>query len=210
MQKLARKVKSDNMFIGKKQYEKLLQSMESRMEENLQTISGGLERGSRRLEEMDQNIGQLKTAVQKHDMAIEDLLDEWDDRESEKDSFRKRMQECVQSENLLLDLFESYQEQFWNLKRIAQKDETWAAQMALMEQKLEHCRRLCGISVIEKCGVEVDYDFHEVVEVVDTTERDQDRLVAGIVRWGYLYKGKVKRKAQVTAYHYAAAKTAEG
>ena len=90
----------------------------------------------------------------------------------------------------------------WNMKRFAgRKDETWAAQIALMEQKLEHCRQMCGISIIEKCGVEVDYDLHEVIEVRTTAEPNKDRLIAEIIDWGYLYKGKVKKRAQVTVYH---------
>lgn len=198
------------MFLSRKQCEKLLQSMGSRVEEKLQTIVEGLEEDNRKLEEIDQNVGQLKAAVQKHDMAIEDLLEEWEDKKSEKDGFRKRIQDCEQSENLLLELFETYQEQFWNLKRFTEnKDETWSAQMALMEQKLEQCRKLCSISIIEESGTEVNYDLHEVIEVVDTTERGKDRLIAGIINWGYLYKGRVKKKAQVTAYHAINAETAE-
>ena len=198
------------MFFGKNHYEQLLQSMESRVEEKLQIIAGGLQEENRKLEEIDQNIGQLKAAVQKHDMAIEDLLEEWEDKKSKKDDFRKRIQDCEQSENLLLELFESYQEQFWNLKRFAEKkDETWSAQMTLMGQKLEYCRQICGISIIEESGTEVNYDLHEVIEVVDTTERARDRLIAEIINWGYLYKGRVKKKAQVTAYHAINAEMAE-
>lgn len=197
------------MFMSRKQYEKLLQDMEGRVDEKLRTIAGGLTEGGKRLEEIDQNMGQLKAAVQKHDMAIEDLLDEWDSRESEKESFRKQIQEWEQSETLLLELFESYQEQLWNIKRLTKKEETWSAQIALMEQKLEQCRQLCGINIIEQCGIEVDYNLHEVIEAVDTVERSKDRTVAGIIRWGYLYKGRVKKKAQVTAYHFVDAENTE-
>lgn len=198
------------MFIGKKQYDKLLQSVESVVEEKSRAVFRGVEESSRRLAEIDQNIGQLKTAVQKHDMAIEDLLDEWADKDSQEDSFRKQMQDCEQSENLLLELFEAYQEQFWNVSRFAgKKDETWSVQMSLMEQKLEQCRQLCGISIIEECGIEVNYNLHEVIEAVDTTEQDKDRLIAGIINWGYLYKGKVKRKAKVIAYRVVNVETAE-
>ncbi len=190
------------MFIGRKQYEKLLQGLEDKLEEKFQAVSRSLGEGGGKLEGIDQDIGQLRTEVQKHNMAVEDLLDEWEDRKSEKDSARKQMLEYEQSEKNLLELFESYQEQFWNLKRFTeQKEEAWSAQTALMEQKLERCRKLCGISIIEECGGKVDYDLHEVIEVVDTAEQDKDKVVAGIVSWGYLYKGRVRKKAQVTAYH---------
>lgn len=195
------------MFINKRKYEELLQRLENKLEEKFREIAGEWNEGSRKLEEIDRSIGQLRTAVQKHDMSMEDLLEKWEDKESERDGIRKQTLEYEQSENMLLGLFESYQEQFWNLKRFAdRKDEALSAQMALMEQKLENCRQLCGISIIEECGTEVDYDLHEVIEAVDTAEQDKDKLVAGIINWGYLYKGKVKKKARVTAFR--AVKTA--
>ena len=55
----------------------------------------------------------------------------------------------------------------------------------------------------------MNYDIHEVIEVVDTTERARDRLIAEIINWGYLYKGRVKKKAQVTAYQAINAEMAE-
>ena len=96
------------MFISKRQYEELLQRLESSLEEKSRTISGNMNENGRKLEGIDQDISRLQAAVQKHDMAIEDLLEEWEEKESEKDSIRKRMMEYEQSENLLLDLFVCY------------------------------------------------------------------------------------------------------
>lgn len=183
------------MLIGKKRYEELLET-------KFQVISGRMQENSEKLEEIGRCTEQLRTAVLKHDMAIEDLLEKLEENESEREKSEKRILECRQTEKLLLELFESYQEQFWNLKRLAgEKDEAWAAQMALVGAKLEHCRQLCGISIIEKGGIEVNYDLHEVIEAVDTVRQEQDRLVAEIISWGYLYKGRVMKKAKVTAYH---------
>lgn len=138
------------MFISKRKCEELLQRMENRQEEQSCAIAGALSGCSGKLEEIEQNIGQLRTAVQKHDMAIEDLLEKWEAKESEKDSVRGQLLKYEQSEDALLALFESYQEQFWNMKRFAEKkEEAWSAQTALMEQKLERCRQLCGSSI---CG----------------------------------------------------------
>ncbi len=182
------------MLIGKKRYEELL-------EKKFQVISGRMQENSEKLEEIGRCIEQLRTAVLKHDMAIEDLLEKLEENESEREESGKQILECRQSEKLLLELFESYQEQFWNLKRLAgEKDETWSAQMTLVGTKLEHCRQLCGISIIEESGTEVNYDLHEVIEAVDTVQQEQDRLVAEVISWGYLYKGKVMKKAKVAAY----------
>ncbi len=203
--------RNGKMLISKKQYEELLRKMEDRLEKRFQAIAGKLEEDSGKLEEMGRCTGELRTAVQKHDMAIEDLLEKLEENESEREEAGKRILECERSENLLLELFESYQEQFWNLKRFAgEQDGAWSAQLALIEEKLEHCRQLCGISVIEESGVEVNYDLHEVVEAVDTAEQDHDKLVAEIISWGYLYKGKIMKKARVRAYHVVNADTAGG
>ena len=150
---------------------------------------------------MNQNFSQLHSDVHKHDMAIEDLLDEWAEKKSDEDDVTARLQESAHTEKLLLELFEAYQEQFWNLKHYAvSKDEALTAQVALMEKNLEHYRRSCAISIIQECGVSVDYDLHDVIEAVDTTDPSLDKTIAEIYRCGYLYKGKVRKKAQAAAY----------
>lgn len=155
---------------------------------------------------LEQQLNQLQTDVHKHDMAIEDLLDEWDEKKSDEESVKTRELEAVQTEKLLLSLFEAYQEQFWNLKHYAaSKDGTWASQLALMEINLEHFRRTCAISMIQECGVSVDYDLHEIIEAIDTTDPALDKTIADIYRCGYLYKGKVRKKAQAAAYRFSPA-----
>lgn len=160
---------------------------------------------------MNQSLGQLESRfdrlhsdVHRHDMAIEDLLDEWEDKKSDEEDVKEQLMEASQTEKLLLALFEAYQEQFWNLRHYAaSKDETWTAQLALMEKNLERFRRSCAISVIQDCGVHVDYDLHEIIEALDTKDPAQDKTIAEIYRCGYLYKGKVQKKAQACAYRFS-------
>lgn len=150
---------------------------------------------------INQKLNQLHSDVHKHDMAIEDLLDEWAEKKSDEEDVTARLQEAAQTEKLLLELFEAYQEQFWNLKHYAaSRDEALTAQVALMEKNLEHYRHSCAISMIQDCGVSVDYDLHDVIEAVDTTNPALDKTIAEIYRCGYLYKGKVRKKAQAAAY----------
>ncbi len=150
---------------------------------------------------LNKNISQLHTDVQKHNMAIEDLLDEWDEKKSDEASVRKSIQESEHTEQQLLQLFETYQEQFWNLKHFtASKDNSWTAQIALMEETLEHCRQSCQISMIQEYGIKVNYELHEVIEAIDTTDPALDKIIADVYRCGYLYKGTVRKKAQVSAY----------
>ena len=156
-----------------------------------------------------QTIGQLESRldglhsdVHKHDMAIEDLLDEWDEKKSDEKEVQAQLQEASQTETLLLSMFETYQEQFWSLRHYADsnKDEAWAAQLALMEKTLERCRHSCAIDVIQDCGVSVDYQLHDVIEAVECADPALDKTVAQVYRCGYLYKGKVRKKARIAAY----------
>lgn len=156
------------------------------------------------LNKIETHFSQMHSDVHKHDMAIEDLLDEWAEKKSDEDDIKAHLKEAGQTEKLLLELFEAYQEQFWNLKHYAaSKDESWSSQISLMEKNLEHCRRSCTIHMIQDCGVSVDYDLHEVIEAIDTTDPSLDKTVAQIYRCGYLYKGKVIKKAQAAAYRFS-------
>lgn len=163
-----------------------------------------LQQNMRHLEtNLSQDLQKLQVDVHRHDMAIEDLLDEWAEKKSDEDSAAARLREASQTEHLLLDLFEAYQEQFWNLKHFAaSKDEAWTSQIALMEQALEHYQRSCAISLINECGVSVDYDLHDIIEATDTSDPALDKKIAEIYRCGYLYKGKVRKKAQAAAYRF--------
>ena len=206
------------MFFSRKKQEEFFQKWEEhfyssentlqKLEKNFRLLENDIQKTNKeaaeknsQLETVSQNVTALQSTIQKHDMAIEDLLEEWEEKRSDEEIVQKQLSDYSQSEKQLLELFEAYQEQFFNLKRFADsKDAVWAKQIALMEKTLEHYRRLCGICMIEECGIKVNYDLHEVIEAVDTTDSSKDKTIAAIYRCGYLYKGKVKRKAQVGAY----------
>lgn len=165
------------------------------------TLEKGIADSGRQFDELDKKMGQLHAAVQKHDMAIEDLLDVLEENSSDEKERKERFREYEQNECRLLELFEMYQEQFWNLKRFAEKkDDAWSSQMALMEENLKRSLKLCGIHLIQECGTEADYDLYEIIQTIDTEDPRQEGKIAEIYRCGYLYKGKVKKKAQAAAY----------
>jgi predicted nuclease with TOPRIM domain len=75
-------------------------------------------------------------------MSIEDLLEEWEEKRSDEADVRSRFQEGERSENLLLKVFEAYQEQFWSLKRFTDTADT----------KLAEQLELPGTKVLMKSG----------------------------------------------------------
>lgn len=194
------------MFFNRKKQEEFFGKLEEKfhlLEDGLQQSKKEAAEKSSQWEIISQNVTTLQSVIQKHDMAIEDLLEEWEEKRSDEELVQKQLSEYSKSEQQLLELFEAYQEQFFNLKRFAgAKDPAWTEQIALMEKALRHCQQLCGICIIEECGTEVDYDLHEVIEAVSTADSSKDKTIAAIYRCGYIYKGKVKRKAQVGAYRF--------
>lgn len=152
--------------------------------------------------DMHQSFSSFHSIIQKHDMALEDLLDEWEERQSDNQAVQNQIQELEQNEVRLLELIDAFQEQFWSLKRFANtsQDATLSAQVELMEQALERSRLQCNVHTISECGVDVNYSLHEIVEAIDTDDPSLDKKIADIYRCGYIYKGAVKKKAQAAAY----------
>lgn len=177
--------------------------LEEKLDAKLDALTQRMLDENGKLAEVSGNLDKLQRLVQEQGMSIEDLLEEWSERTVLEDELRMQLREDEEEEQHLLQLFEAYQEQFHNLQRFARgRDEAWTAQIAMMERSLEHYRQACGISLIGECGTEVDYDMHEVIEAIETAQPDQDRKIADVYRGGYLYKGKIKRKAQVAAYKF--------
>ena len=188
------------MFWNRKNIE-LITKLEEKLEARLEVLGQKLSDGNARLSDTARNLEQLQRSVREQGMSVEDLLEEWNGRNAAEEELRAQLRECADKERHLLELFEAYQEQLRSLRRFADgKDEEWVAQIAMMERGLEHYRQMCGITLIGECGAEVDYDLHEVIETVDTAMPDRDRKIADVYRSGYLYQGKVRRKAQVAVY----------
>ncbi len=188
-------------FKSREKEDRLKNELIQSLDDRFQTLRQEIGEGGRQMEELNKKVGQLQLSVQRHDMSIEDLLEEWEEKRSDEADVRSRFQEGERSENLLLKVFEAYQEQFWSLKRFADTADTkLAEQLELMEKNLMHARQICGISMIGDCGAALNYDLHEVIEVLDTTDTRLDGMIAVVYSCGYLYKGKVKKKARVAVY----------
>ncbi|MBO6148154.1 MAG: nucleotide exchange factor GrpE [Lachnospiraceae bacterium] len=148
------------------------------------------------------DIPLLKSGLEKQGMALEDILESIQDigQSDGKDNDEKNEHEKSREE--LLALISSYEDKFWDLKRMAQEIPEWNEQTGIMERMLERDRQICGIDIIGQTDVKVDYGLHEVIEVKESDDYDKDQTVAAVFRCGIIYKGKVIRKAQIVAYKY--------
>ncbi|MCC8102886.1 MAG: hypothetical protein LIP11_11735 [Clostridiales bacterium] len=152
---------------------------------------------------LSKTVEELRTQAGRHDMAIEDLLDEWADKDAARREAKMTLQRYKEREEGLVEPLELYQEQFWSIKKfLASKDEALAVQMAAFEERVKPGRQLCQISCIEEAAQAVDFRIHEVVEVLETRERELDGKIAEVYSPGSLYEGAVRKKARVAAWKY--------
>ena len=155
-------------------------------------------------QELGQEMQQLGNTIKKHDLAIENLLDELEEQQGDNQEKKKKEQEQKLEREKFLNLFEAYQDQFWQIKEFpGNRNETWQQQLSLMEQELKKSQIYCGITSIDQVDETVDFDLHEVIEVIDTHDENRDRKIARIYSPGFVYCGKVRKKAKAAVYRFA-------
>ena len=166
-------------------------------------------------ENLARGLETLRQAVQKHDMAIADMLDTWDEwreqQAEQADSLRDVLSQKTQAEigvlrereETLLDGLITAYDQLFQLCAAADSsgNEIWRKQLRLAEAKLnEKCLR-AGLQVTGLAGESFSYDLHEPLEKLDTALPDQHLTVAEVFSPGYWYHGKLLRKAKVSVYY---------
>ncbi|MCI6996115.1 MAG: nucleotide exchange factor GrpE [Oliverpabstia sp.] len=192
------------MLFGKKKKEEgetseLLKQLGEKIDNSSKLYDASLHK----VEQMQQQMNDFEKTLKRHDMSLEDLLDEWSERQSDESQIRDQMRSLRETEEKFLKLFEVYQEELWAMHRLASTmGNDWQRQMQLMSQNVKAQMCLCGISPVEESGIPVDYALHEVVEVVETTDIQKNKTIAEVYRPGYVYRGRVKKKAQVKAFRY--------
>ncbi len=187
------------MLFGKRKAER--ESLYRQIAGQLQALTEEVREGREALAELGREVRQNGTDISRHDMALEDCLDMLEEWKEVGDHERKRRQELEQEREKLLRVFQTYQEQLWDMKTYAgEKDSVWHQQLLLMEKTAQESMLMSGLTEINQTGCAVNYELHEVIEVRDTEDAHRDRTVAAIYRPGYLYQGKVRKKARVAAF----------
>ena len=187
------------MLFGKRKAEREL--LCGQFTEQLQALTEEVREGREALAELGREVKQNGTDISRHDMALEDCLDMLEEWKEDRDQERKRRQELEQEREKLLTLFQTYQEQLWDMKTYArEKDAVWYQQLLLLEKAVQESMLMSGLTEINQTGCAVNYELHEVIEVRDTEDVHRDRTVAAIYRPGCLYQGKVRKKARVAAF----------
>ena len=170
--------------------------------EELKTFSEKRENSERQLTEQTK---ELSFAIESHNMAIEDLLDELQDQKEHRKIQKQLEAKLVQYEleqDKLLFLIMDYDSQVRLLKEAVNKaqDCAWTEQINMMAKKLSGDLSAHKIIVTGQPGEPVNFELHEVIQVSGTTDQTRDGLVERVIENGYMKDGRVLKKAKVSAY----------
>lgn len=186
---------------------------ERQMQERLERLEAALlsmERENREsAEALSARVSDLRGAANRHDMAIADMLDTWEEwrealRSELSGRYREEARESARRENALLETLVDFHDQFYALKRAAEQagDHSWKRQLELAGEKMSGKYALADLQIIQAKDAPVNYDLHEVVSVEAAENRNQSMRVADVYTCGYAYRGKVIRKAKVAAFQW--------
>jgi len=203
------------MFGIRKMLKQILERL-SKLEENQKEITST---DIDRTEKLEKELKQLTTAANRHDIAIEDLLDSWEEMQTAQKeeagktvSILKELSDrdrkmATEREKSLLDLLMQTQDQLFALQKAASDagTEEWIRQFALADRKLGAARLPAGFQVIADNMIPVDYGLHEVINLTETDDPALKHFVAEIYTCGYVYQGKVLRKASISAFRLSEA-----
>ena len=150
-------------------------------------------------------VGKLQSDVKHHDMAIEDMIESWEEFQQENRQQNQQMKELfsrIGAEDRLMELCVAYEQQMHMIRRMAAGDPSWEKQLALVDTQLQPIRDKAGFLVISKKGDPVDYALHEVISVQETEEEEKNGRIESVYEPGFCRNGQVYRKAKVGAYRY--------
>ena len=143
------------------------------------------------------NCKEILSEINRHDMAIENMLDEWEEKKEQDRELEKLKDESGR----LVDVFSAYHDQLFILRNaLGRENPEWNRQLEMMEYILNQKRMKACLQVIEQDNVPVDYSLHEITGIVETHDEKQHGIISEILSPGYIYHGEVIKKALVSVY----------
>lgn len=204
------------MFFEKKRTQQIKESVQEVLEETLHKQEQKLlEQQMDQNNQVSESIEKNQKMIRKLSDTIEDFLDTLQEDNNEIKQFQQRLKESEEREQRLAELIVLYQEQMelldlWISTQVdgnADSNEynkeavqAWKQQYNMLKGQVNAESRLCAIENVGEEGESVDYRLHEVLQAIEAEEKEQEGTVAKVYSRGMLYKGKVIKKARVSAY----------
>lgn len=157
---------------------------------------------------LEERMNELQKLQKRQVQSVEDFLEEEQERTDRGEALRQRVQEAGEREEHLLALVGCFQEQLHLLHQQIvmefqendSKASAWEKQFEIAEDCLKRRMRSCALEEVGHEMEVLDFDYHEVLKVIDTVDDGIESRVAEVFNPGYIYCGKVIKKAQVAAY----------
>lgn len=192
------------MFFIKRKQESENQSTETILKEYLTQVTEMQKQensGIRKmLEEMKQEQIDMQKFLRKRMETLDDFLDELQGEKEIREEKEQAENVAADREKKLCQLIGIYSEQLHILEEILSEKEGWKEQFAMMKQKRNP---FCGLAQIQEtgnAGEAFDYRLHEIIETKETDQENQEGVIAKVYVPGFMYQGKIMKKAQVCVY----------
>ncbi|MDO4294483.1 MAG: nucleotide exchange factor GrpE [Eubacteriales bacterium] len=167
-------------------------------------------------EKLAEGQQELARAFRRQMTAVEDFLEEQQERQDAAEAAEKLLQAEKERELALCRALALCTEQLDQVeqaltgqaKKAGQDSATlpeqaaraWAGQFGLMRQKRRQLCGLAGVQELGNVGEPFDYRLHDVLDTVSAQEKELEGRIARVYRTGLMFDGKVLEKAQVCAY----------
>lgn len=180
------------------------------MKEKVAAQSGELARMRAVLEELAAGQGELQKTARRQTGSFEDLLEEIEEQKEASREAETQRKEAAARETALVNAACFCMEQLHLLEmglvregrteEEARQGGAWRKQFAIFSRERG---QVCALAGIQETGVLLepyDYRIHEGIETEETGNMDWNGKVAKVYQPGFVYRGKVLKKAQVSVY----------
>jgi molecular chaperone GrpE (heat shock protein) len=197
--KSKRKIEVIQMFFSKKR------------DEADRAILSEIHELSDKIDSLNNAVEGSQKSIRNNSDTISDFIDEIQDKNDSERALGLQVSELKADQQRLLDIISDYSQQldmFYNgVTQLENKDDlenhiSWEKQLFMAKNQIENSLMLCGIQKTGQVEEKTDYRIHEIIDIVETDNKEQNELIARVYSKGIIYKGKVIRKAKVAVYKY--------
>jgi molecular chaperone GrpE (heat shock protein) len=166
---------------------------------------------SDKIDSLNNAVEGSQKSIRNNSDTISDFIDEIQDKNDSERALGLQVSELKADQQRLLDIISDYSQQldmFYNgVNQLENKDDlenhiSWEKQLFMAKNQIENSLMLCGIQKTGQVEEKTDYRIHEIIDIVETDNKEQNELIARVYSKGIIYKGKVIRKAKVAVYKY--------
>lgn len=183
-------------------------SLSGQQADSAEMLKQTLNRVSQQMSSLEQRYGESEKIIRRQSDSFEDLLDEIQDQQKEQNSQSGLLKENQQREQAFLALISCIRDQMYLLEQKMTEDDSlseekktaWIQQFLLMNQEAARYMTPCGLTETGAPGEPVDYEIHNILNIIETQDESKANTIAKVYRRGLFCNGRLIKKADVAAY----------